>query len=85
VAIFHPKNVVLCADNAAKDRSTQLKSREIIPRQVVGEVAAEVNCKRSRATSTRVTVVHNVKDKVTLAFTKGLRESDRDGLLAAIE
>ena len=35
--------------------------------------------------STRMTVVRNPKGKVTLAFPKGLRESDREGLLAAIE
>jgi ParB/RepB/Spo0J family partition protein len=35
--------------------------------------------------STRMTVVRNPKGKVTLAFAKGLRESDREGLLQAIE
>jgi ParB/RepB/Spo0J family partition protein len=35
--------------------------------------------------SSRMTVVRNPKGKVTLAFPKGLRESDREGLLAAIE
>jgi ParB-like chromosome segregation protein Spo0J len=35
--------------------------------------------------STRMTAVRNPKGKVTLAFPKGLRESDREGLLAAIE
>jgi ParB family transcriptional regulator, chromosome partitioning protein len=35
--------------------------------------------------STRMTVVRNPKGKVTLAFPKGLREADREGLLAAIE
>jgi len=35
--------------------------------------------------STRMTVVRNPKGKVTMAFPKGLRESDRDGLLAAID
>jgi ParB/RepB/Spo0J family partition protein len=35
--------------------------------------------------STRMTVVRNPKGKVTLAFPKGLRESDRAGLLEAIE
>jgi len=35
--------------------------------------------------STRMTVVRNPKGKVTLAFPKGLREADRDGLMAAIE
>jgi ParB family chromosome partitioning protein len=35
--------------------------------------------------STRMTAVRNPKGKVTLAFPKGLRESDRDGLMAAIE
>jgi ParB/RepB/Spo0J family partition protein len=35
--------------------------------------------------STRMTVVRNPKGKVTLAFPRGLRESDREGLLAAIE
>jgi ParB family transcriptional regulator, chromosome partitioning protein len=36
-------------------------------------------------TSTRMTVVRNPKGKVTMAFPKGLRESDREGLLAAID
>jgi ParB family chromosome partitioning protein len=35
--------------------------------------------------STRMTMVRNPKGKVTLAFPKGLREADREGLLAAIE
>ncbi len=35
--------------------------------------------------STRMTVTRNPKGKVTLAFPKGLRESDREGLLVAIE
>lgn len=35
--------------------------------------------------STRMTAVRNPKGKVTLAFPKGLREADREGLLAAIE
>jgi ParB/RepB/Spo0J family partition protein len=35
--------------------------------------------------STRMTVVRNPKGKVTLAFPKGLRETDREGLLAAID
>lgn len=35
--------------------------------------------------STRMTVVRNPKGKVTLAFPKGLREADREGLLAAID
>ena len=35
--------------------------------------------------STRMTVVRNPKGKVTMAFPKGLRETDREGLLAAIE
>jgi ParB/RepB/Spo0J family partition protein len=35
--------------------------------------------------STRMTAVRNSKGKVTLAFPKGLRESDRDGLVAAID
>ena len=35
--------------------------------------------------STRMTAVRNPKGKVTLAFPKGLRESDREGLLAAID
>ena len=35
--------------------------------------------------ATRMTVVRNPKGKVTLAFPKGLREGDREGLLAAIE
>ena len=35
--------------------------------------------------STRMTVTRNPKGKVTLAFPKGLREADREGLLAAIE
>jgi ParB family transcriptional regulator, chromosome partitioning protein len=35
--------------------------------------------------STRMTAVRNSKGKVTLAFAKGLRESDRDGLVAAID
>jgi ParB family chromosome partitioning protein len=35
--------------------------------------------------STRMTVVRNPKGRVTLAFSKGLKESDRDGLLAAID
>jgi ParB family transcriptional regulator, chromosome partitioning protein len=35
--------------------------------------------------STRMTVVRNPKGKVTMAFPKGLRESDREGLLAAID
>ena len=32
-----------------------------------------------------MTAVRNPKGKVTLAFPKGLRQSDREGLLAAIE
>lgn len=35
--------------------------------------------------STRMTAVRNPKGKVTLAFSKGLREADREGLLAAID
>jgi ParB/RepB/Spo0J family partition protein len=35
--------------------------------------------------ATRMTVTRNPKGKVTLAFPKGLRAGDRDGLLAAIE
>jgi ParB family chromosome partitioning protein len=35
--------------------------------------------------STPMTVVRNPKGKVTLAFPKGLREADREGLMAAIE
>lgn len=35
--------------------------------------------------STRMAVTRNAKGKVTMAFPKGLREADRDGLLAAIE
>ena len=35
--------------------------------------------------STRMVAVRNPKGKVTLAFPKGLREADREGLLAAIE
>jgi ParB family chromosome partitioning protein len=35
--------------------------------------------------STRMTVVRNPKGKVTMAFPKGLRESDREGLMAAID
>jgi hypothetical protein len=35
--------------------------------------------------STRMAVSRNAKGKVTMAFPKGLRESDREGLLAAIE
>jgi ParB family transcriptional regulator, chromosome partitioning protein len=35
--------------------------------------------------STRMTVVRNPKGKVTLAFPKGLRETDREGLLTAID
>ena len=35
--------------------------------------------------STRMMAVRNPKGKVTLAFPKGLRESDREGLMAAIE
>jgi ParB family chromosome partitioning protein len=35
--------------------------------------------------STRMTVVRNPKGKVTMAFPRGLREADRQGLLAAIE
>jgi len=35
--------------------------------------------------STRMTLVRNPKGKVTLAFPKGLREADREGLMAAIE
>jgi ParB family chromosome partitioning protein len=35
--------------------------------------------------SARMTAVRNPKGKVTLAFPKGLREADREGLLAAIE
>jgi ParB family chromosome partitioning protein len=35
--------------------------------------------------STRMTVVRNPKGKVTLAFPKGLRQADREGLLAAID
>jgi len=35
--------------------------------------------------STRMTVTRNPKGKVTLAFPKGLRAADREGLLAAIE
>jgi hypothetical protein len=32
-----------------------------------------------------MTVVRNPKGKVTMAFSRGLRESDREGLLAAID
>jgi ParB family transcriptional regulator, chromosome partitioning protein len=35
--------------------------------------------------STRMTVVRNPKGKVTMTFPKGLRASDREGLLAAVE
>jgi ParB family transcriptional regulator, chromosome partitioning protein len=35
--------------------------------------------------STRMTAVRNPKGKVTLAFPKGLRESDREGLMAALD
>ena len=35
--------------------------------------------------SRRMTVVRNPKGKVTMAFPQGLRDSDREGLLAAIE
>jgi ParB/RepB/Spo0J family partition protein len=35
--------------------------------------------------STRMTAVRNPKGKVTLAFPKGLKESDRDGLMAAMD
>jgi ParB family chromosome partitioning protein len=35
--------------------------------------------------SARMGVVRNAKGKVTLSFTKGLRESDRDSLMAAID
>jgi ParB family chromosome partitioning protein len=35
--------------------------------------------------STRMTAVRSPKGKVTLAFPKGLREADREGLMAAIE
>jgi ParB family transcriptional regulator, chromosome partitioning protein len=35
--------------------------------------------------STRMTAVRNPKGKVTLAFPKGLREQDREGLMAAID
>jgi ParB family chromosome partitioning protein len=35
--------------------------------------------------STRMVVIRNAKGKVTMAFPKGLREADREGLLAAIE
>jgi ParB family chromosome partitioning protein len=35
--------------------------------------------------STRMTLTRNPKGKVTLAFSKGLRAADRDGLLAAID
>jgi ParB family chromosome partitioning protein len=35
--------------------------------------------------STRMTAIRNPKGKVTLAFPKGLRESDREGLMAAID
>jgi ParB/RepB/Spo0J family partition protein len=35
--------------------------------------------------STRMTMTRNPKGKVTLAFAKGLRASDREGLLAAID
>jgi ParB family transcriptional regulator, chromosome partitioning protein len=35
--------------------------------------------------STRMTVTRNSKGKVTLAFANGLREADREGLLAAID
>jgi len=35
--------------------------------------------------STRMSVLRNAKGKVTFVFPKGLRESDREGLLAAIE
>ncbi len=35
--------------------------------------------------STRMTVARNAKGKVTMAFPKGLLESDREGLLAAID
>jgi ParB/RepB/Spo0J family partition protein len=35
--------------------------------------------------STRMTATRNPKGKVTLAFPKGLREADREGLMAAID
>jgi len=35
--------------------------------------------------SSRMTMTRNPKGKVTLTFAKGLRESDRDGVMAAIE
>jgi ParB/RepB/Spo0J family partition protein len=35
--------------------------------------------------STRMTMTRNAKGKVTLSFPKGLREADRDGVLAAVE
>jgi ParB/RepB/Spo0J family partition protein len=35
--------------------------------------------------STRMTAVRNPKGKVTLAFPNGLKESDRDGLMAAMD
>jgi ParB/RepB/Spo0J family partition protein len=35
--------------------------------------------------STRMTVVRNPKGKVTMTFPKGLREADREGLMAAID
>jgi ParB/RepB/Spo0J family partition protein len=35
--------------------------------------------------ATRMTAVRNAKGKVTLAFPKGLREADREGLVAAID
>ena len=35
--------------------------------------------------STRMVVVRNPRGRVTMAFPKGLRESDREGLLAAID
>lgn len=35
--------------------------------------------------STRMTVTRNPRGKVTLSFPKGLREADRDGVLAAID
>src|ERR1700722_846320 len=35
--------------------------------------------------STRMTLVRNPKGKVTVGFPKGLREADREGLMAAIE
>jgi predicted Rdx family selenoprotein len=35
--------------------------------------------------SARMTMVRNPKGKVTLAFPKGLKESDRDGVMAAMD